>query len=361
MTNLSYLAFSHFLGIGPMKFKAIKDKFGQVDKGYWAKQKDLKEILGNSLTEKFIHFRRHFDSQKKLKELREKNITVIDCDNKRYPPTLKNISDPPICLYIKGNVEFFDFEKEFFLAIVGTRRPTSYGEQIVRKLTADLGAAGFNIVSGMALGIDALAHRAALEAKAKTIAVLGCGVDIVYPALNFQLYQEIIKKRSLIISEFPPGQTVLKGLFIARNRIISGLVKGVLVVEGARDSGSLITARYAAEQGRVVFATPGPITSQMSEAPNILLKQGAKLVTSVEDILEEFNLRFLPQKTKETEAKLTPKEKEIYKRLKFQPKLVDELVEETKISVNIILNLLSALEIKGIVQKNQNGRYQIIL
>src|SRR3989338_348038 len=164
-----------------------------------------------------------------------------------------------------------------FFAIVGTRKPTSYGIQVARKFAYELTEAGFIIVSGMAMGIDTVAHQAALDAGGKTVAVLGCGVNIIYPAINYQLYHNIIKSGGAVISEFPPDQTVLKGLFISRNRIISGLSKGVLIAEGGEFSGALITAKYAGIQGKDVFAVPSSINSEMASAPNLLIKQGAKI------------------------------------------------------------------------------------
>jgi DNA processing protein len=230
---------------------------------------------------------------------------------------------------------------------------------LAKKFASHLASMGIIVVSGMALGIDSLAHWAALNSLGKTIAVLGCGVDVVYPPSNRGLYQEILKKGGLIISEFPPGRTVLKGLFVARNRIISGLSSGVLVIEGAKDSGALITARYAAEQGKEVFAPPSPLTSPMSEAPNFLLKQGAKLVTDVSDILNEFNLNISPKKKKDLTKDLSDDERLIFESLSVLPKTIDDLILETKIPVDKILNLLSILEIKGVVEKNKEGKYQI--
>lgn len=282
------LSFSHFLGIGPIRFSHLKKHFKSVKKAYFANEKDISKVVGMELGRKFIIFRNRFDPEKKLKELAKKEITVLSVDDSHYPISLKNIKDPPICLYIKGSVKTLSFSRLF--SIVGTRKPTLYGIKVAKKFSYELTRLGFTIVSGLAYGIDTVAHKTCLNIKGKTIAVLGCGVDIVYPAENRQLYEDIIDNNGAIVSEFPPGQTVVKGLFIARNRIISGLSSGVMVVEGTKQSGSLITARFAAEQGKEVFAPPNPITSEMSVAPNTLLKLGAKLVTSVEDILEEIKL-----------------------------------------------------------------------
>lgn len=356
-----YVGFSHCLGIGPMRFLALLKQFGDVEKAYKASKKDIAEVIGTNWAEKFVKFRADFNPEKKLEELKRKNIEVIPLFMNSYPKSLKQISDPPICLYVKGDINKYDFEKQYFFAVVGTRKPTPYGEQVAKKFASELAQAGFVIVSGMAIGIDTIAHKQALEARAKTIAVLGCGVDVVYPPSNFKLYNEIIKKGGLIVSEFPPGHTVLPGLFVARNRLISGLAKGVLVVEGAKDSGALITARYAVEQGKEVFAPPGPLTSEMSAAPNILLKQGAKLVTSIEDILEEFNLKLVPKKKEEIEAELEGDEKIIFAILRNEAKLSDEIVNQSQLSIDAVLNILSMLEIKGIVEKNSEGKYQIKL
>jgi len=361
MNNLEYyLGFSYFLGIGPQRLSLLLQNFSDVKKAYLAAKDELVNVLGKKLTEKFIQFRNQFDPKKELEKLKEKGISVLSQDDNQYPQSLKKIADPPICLYIKGNFSNFDFEKDFFLAVVGTRRPTSYGETLTKKFASQLASMGIVIVSGMALGIDSLAHWAALNSLGRTIAVLGCGVDLIYPPNNRGLYQEILKKGGLVISEFPPGRTILKGLFVTRNRLISGLSSGVLVVEGGKNSGALITAKYAAEQGKEVFAPPSPINSPMSEAPNFLLKQGAKLVTDVSDILDDFNLKITPKKKNNLAKELSDDERLIFESLTILPKTVDDLILETKIPISKILNLLSILEIKGLIEKNKEGRYQVI-
>ncbi len=248
-----------------------------------------------------------------------------------------------------------------FFAIVGTRKPTSYGIQVARKFAYELTEAGFVIISGMAMGIDTVAHQAALDAGGKTIAVLGCGVNIIYPVSNRGLYENIIKTGGAVLSEFPPNQTVLKGLFISRNRIISGLSRGVLIAEGLKDSGALITARCAGEQGKEVFAPPSPITSDMSQAPNFLLKQGAKLVTSIEDIMEEFDMKITPRKKEDIRKNLTEIGKLIFDILSKNPQTVDDLAIGLSKTVPEILNAISVMEIEGIVEKNQEKKYQIKL
>lgn len=354
-----YLGFSHFLGIGPVRFGTLMSHFGDVEKAYGVTKQELSKLIGPNMAEKFVVFRSRFDPSKKLAELKQKSITVLTQEDELYPSILKNISDPPICLYVKGDLKGFNFSEDYFFAVVGTRKPTAYGEQIAEKFASELAQAGFVIVSGMAYGIDAKAHWAAIKASGRTVAFLGCGVDIVYPGVNKGLYEQIIKTGGLVISEFPPGQTVLKGLFVARNRLISGLSSGVLVVEGAKDSGSLITARYAANQGKEVFAPPAPLTSEMSQAPNLLLKQGAKLVTSIEDILDEFQLTVSPKKKEEIVLNLNKEEKMIFDVLTKEPKMTDEIIMDTNFEIGQMLNLLSILEIKGVIEKNSAGKYQI--
>lgn len=347
------------MGIGPMRFNALLNQFGNVERAYKADKKELRELFGGVTIENFIQFRSEFNPQEKLKEFKQKKITVLTREDKRFPRQLKEISDPPICLYVKGDIKRFDFAKDHFISVVGTRKPTSYGQQITRKLVAGLADAGFVIVSGMAMGIDTIAHQTALDWQTKTIAILGCGVDIIYPPINQKLYMKIVNGGGVVISEFPPGMTSLRGLFIARNRLISGLATGVLVVEGGEDSGALVTAKHAAEQGKEVFAPPAPITSDMSAAPNILLKQGAKVVTTVEDIFQEMNLQIFPKRQQEILADLDDEEKKIMELLQREPYLSDQLVAETKLSINLILRKLSQLELKGKVEKNNEGKYQI--
>jgi DNA processing protein len=211
--------------------------------------------------------------------------TSILIRSSRYPRLLKEIPDPPVLLYVRGTGSKINLEKT--IAVVGTRHVTAYGREVTIRLVKDLVARGFTIVSGLAYGVDAIAHQTAIETGGKTIAVLGCGIDIIAPARNTDLYWRIIHGNGAVVSEVPPGIRPDKKKFVTRNRIISGLSLGVLVTEGARQSGSLITANYASEQGREVFAVPGPVTSRYSGAASFLLKNGAKLVESVDDIIEE--------------------------------------------------------------------------
>lgn len=351
-----HIAFSHFLGIGPVIFRKLVDHFGDVKSAYLAKNNHLKKVLGLKLAEKFIEFRKKFKTDSIEDTLFKKNIQVLTCADKEYPKSLAHISDPPICLYIRGNAKIFA-ENDLFFSIVGTRRVTSYGEQIAQEFASQLAQYGFVIVSGMAIGIDAVAHWATINASGKTVAVLGCGVDVIYPQDNSKLYHTIAQTGGAVISEFAPGMFVLPGLFVARNRIVSGLSRGVLVVEGTEKSGTLITARFAAEQGRDVFAPPSPITSYSSRAPNLLLKQGAKLVTSVDDILEEYDIKITKKDKKNLLEGLHGLDRQVMEILVNESLMADELCLKLKKPISEILNSLSLLELSGFIKKDDQGKY----
>lgn len=223
------------------------------------------------------------DAVAQREKLLQAGAELVPITDPRYPPRLKEIFDPPPLLYAKGRLELLG---SLMLAVVGTRRPTAYGNAAATRLSQDLATAGLTIVSGMARGIDTAAHRAALDAKGDTIAVFGCGIDELYPVENRKLAKEIAEK-GLILSEFPMGTPPYPQNFPVRNRIVSGMSLGVLVVEGGEYSGSAITAKLAAEQNREIFAVPGNITSKMSWGPNLLIKQGAKLVQEWNDVVAE--------------------------------------------------------------------------
>ena len=223
-----------------------------------------------------------FDTAIRLQErMKAEGIGLLSLLDPQYPPMLRHIFDPPVCLFYKGELECLALTA---VAIVGTRRPTPYGTSVATRFSRDLAQAGACVVSGMARGIDTAAHRGALDAGGPTIAVFGCGVDIIYPTENKQLAEQICRT-GLVLSEFPPGSPAYPQNFPIRNRIVAGLSSGVIVVEGKEFSGSTITARLALDQGREVFAVPGNITSAMSLGPNTLIKQGAQPALSAEDVL----------------------------------------------------------------------------
>lgn len=310
-----WVALSVFPGIGPVRFRLLLDYFGSAKAVWRAPLQELKNIkLGEKLSEQFDHFRKTFVVDSYIEQLHNAHVAVLVLSDDRYPPLLKQISDAPFLLYIKSGKTTGKIDLTKTIGIVGTRHVTPYGRDVTQRLVAGLVTRGFTIVSGMAYGVDAVAHRTAIDNGGKTIAVLGCGVDIIAPPTNAGLYHAIGEEGyGAVISEMPLGLRPNKGLFPVRNRIISGLSLGVVVMEGADDSGALITARNAAEQGREVFAVPGPITSLYSKGPAKLLKNGAKLVESVEDVIEELGLtqlrRGTPYKAKRIHELKTQEEK----------------------------------------------------
>lgn len=354
-----YVAYSHFMGIGPHKFSTLMSLFPDMESAYWASQKELGQAVGVNLAARFIDFRNSFNIHEKLEDMASCRIRVITREDPRYPPQLLNLTDPPICLYAKGNSEVVDFSNNAFFSIVGTRSPTSYGLYI-SELFATALASHFVIVSGLALGVDYSAHSAALDAGGKTIAFLGCGVDIPSPRENTDLYNRIIDSGGLILSEFPPGMISLKGHFVSRNRLVSGISSGVLVVEGTKRSGTLITARYAAEQGKDVFAPPAPINSDKSEAPNMLIQNGAKMVLSPSDILEEYGFGGAVRAGRTINLEgFCEDEKKVVSILLNEPQRADDIIVSAGLAPVQAMNLLSILEVKGTIIKNADGRYAL--
>lgn len=351
------LGFSYFLGIGPVRLKKMIEAVGSLKKAYFLPENDLALLLGDKLGKNFTAFREHFDPVKKLEELKAENINILDWNNKEYPQQLKTIADNPICLYIKGDIKKTAINNNICFSIVGTRKPSSYGQYVASKISSELVNSGLMLVSGMAAGIDSVVHQTVIKQGGKTIAVLGCGVDLIYPSLNRKIYEDIVRGYGLVISEVPPGRMVNKGLFVARNRIISGISQGILVIEGLKNSGTLITARQAAEQGKDVYAIPSPITSPLSEAPNVLIKQGAKLVSSSQDILEDFGLG---ESTSKKSINTNSVFDYILEIIKNEPKCPDEISKISRQTINKILQDLSIMEIDGVVVRLNDGKYQAL-
>lgn len=282
-----WIWFAQIRGIGPIRKKALLDEFKTPEKVYKATRKKLLEIKG--ITEQLVdNIEKSKDVEliKKYEAYINKNsIKLVNIIDEEYPENLRQIYDPPITLFCIGDVSLL---KKTSIGIVGTREPSSYGKIVAERFAEELCENDITIVSGMAKGIDACAHIGALKSNGKTIAVLGCGVDIIYPSENVKIYNDIAKK-GLIVSEYIIGTKPEAQNFPPRNRIISGLSSGVLVVEAKKKSGTMITTDFALEQGRELYVIPGNITSENSEGTNNLIKQGAKVVTEINDILEDFS------------------------------------------------------------------------
>ncbi len=288
-----------------------------------------------------------------LKQTGNHALTLHD---ERYPPLLKEIANPPAVLFVRGNIELL---KQPQIAIVGSRNPSAQGQQIATDFAATLASFGFVVTSGLALGIDAAAHRGALQAGGHTIAVAGTGPDRVYPARHKELAGEIVKQGA-IVSEFPPGTAAVANHFPRRNRIISGLCIGLLVVEAARQSGSLITARQALEQNREVFAIPGSIYNPLARGCNALIREGAKLVETSDDILEElgeYNQRYELNVPENLQSELDLEQQNLLNLIQFSPTTVDYLVQQSGLAVEIISSMLLVLELKGYIASAPGGNY----
>jgi len=293
-----FVAFSVFEGIGPVRFKLLLDFFGSAQAAFTAPENILKQIgLGEKLVESFIGFKKSFNFDSYFLRLKQLGIEAVCDAEKSYPEFLKEIPDRPFVIYIKTKNPLFvplsvkggvrgGFRS---IAIVGTRQMTSYGQQVTEKLTRELVQNKFIIVSGLAYGVDRVAHETTISNGGITIAVFGTGLETVYPRDHQYLAERIVDSGGVLISEIPPFGQISKGTFRARDRIISGLSLGVVVTEASERSGSMITASNAAEQGREVFAVPGPIDSPLSAGTALLIKKGAKLVYNVQDILEEIS------------------------------------------------------------------------
>jgi DNA processing protein len=370
MTNgelFAYVGFNVFPGIGPARFSLLIDYFGSAEAAWKAAEKELLRVhMPERIVREFVSFRRGFngeDGKEYFRKLEQSGVVILTKKNPKYPKLLSQISDAPYVLYVKGKRSEIPINLDRTIAVVGTRRITAYGREVTRSLTTELVACGFTIVSGMAYGVDAVAHTAAMDAGGKTIAVLGCGIDIIAPPSNTALYHRIAGGGGAIVSEVPLGIRPAVGLFPARNRIISGLSLGVVVTEGADDSGALITARNAGEQGREVFAVPGPITSAYSRGPARLLKNGAKLVESVDDIMEELGITHHPktynhQRSREY-AGLTKEEETLVMILTKDTASIDELVRVSGLTTQVVSATLTVLEMKGIVKSTGDNLYRL--
>ncbi|PKL52248.1 MAG: DNA-protecting protein DprA [Nitrospira bacterium HGW-Nitrospira-1] len=345
--------------IGPVTGRKLLAAFGCPENVFKANASDLLSVNGIS-RERAGHIRKFCqwdEVEKYVRTMEKKGISAVPYQDDRYPEALKNIDDAPLVLYMKGE---YHPDDRFAIGIVGSRKHTPYGESVTQRIAGELSAAGFTIISGLARGIDTLSHESALAAGGRTIAVLGSGPDVCYPPENRGLTERIAAS-GCVISEFVPGTMPNKENFPRRNRLISGLSLGVLVVEATDKSGSLITAGYALEQNKEVFSVPGNITSQNSEGTNKLIKQGAKIVLKTNDIIEELApvLKGYIRTELKERVKLEGEENRLCSMLSMEPKHIDLILRESGLAVNQLLNLLLSLELKGIVKQAGGKRFYI--
>lgn len=339
-------------GIGSRRFNRLLEMYDSPINVWKASDEDIMaraDKLGKNVACNIIHYRHERYLKEAAKSLQIPGVRVIIPTDAEYPWILKQIYDPPAVLYCRGN--YMDFSKPT-ISIVGSRNPTKYGRQIAEKIAFELASAGVTIISGLARGIDTMAHLGALRAKGNTIAVMGSGIDVIYPPENKKIFSDI-EMHGTIISEYPPGTRPLPGNFPARNRIISGLSNGVLVVEAGSKSGALITVDFALEQGREVYAIPGNIDSSQSMGTNNILKQGAKLVTSAEDILEDLDIKGNSSIKMSSAApiQLDIFETQVYNALEEGEKHLEELASITNMDIAKLNAVLTMMEIKGIVKQ----------
>lgn len=345
-----WLGFNKTKGIGPAKVRALIDHFGSLADAWNANELQLQRIgIDRRSVQSILSARDELDLDHEMGRIESAGIELLVWDSPSYPRYLKEIPGPPPVLYVRGDLNEID---QWAVAVVGTRRFTTYGRQIAQELVSGLVRSEVTIVSGLARGIDAIAHKTALEMGGRTIAVLGSGLDNIYPPENRDLAAQIVEGNGAIVSEYALGVKPEAKNFPPRNRVISGLSLGVVVVEAGERSGASITAGFALEQGRDVFAVPGNINSPASAGTNRLIQQGAKLVRSVNDILEELNLTMIPEQTAvQLVMPESAEEAMIISHLSHQPIHIDELTQLAELSSAEISSTLTLMELKGMVQQ----------
>ncbi|HSM57998.1 MAG TPA: DNA-processing protein DprA [Candidatus Sulfomarinibacteraceae bacterium] len=361
MTDLKYwLGFNLVKGIGPAKLQALLDYYGDIATAWRASKADLARIgIDRRAIKTFVETRSTTDLDAYLARVNNSGAKVLTWESPDYPRYLREAPAPPPVLYVAGDLLEAD---RWAVAVVGTRRKSDYGEQVTRELVSGLVHNNVTIVSGLARGIDFIAHDTAVKQGGRTIGVLGSGIDHIYPPEHRNLARKIVKeRRGAIISDYPLGTEPESKNFPPRNRIISGLTLGVLVIEAGKRSGALITANYALEQDREVFAVPGKITSYRSAGTNRLIQQGAKLVTQVEDILEELNLTMVPQQVAvQMVAPESAEEVALLEHLSPEPLHIDELCRASGLDMSKVSSTLALMELKGMVQQVGGMRYALL-
>ena len=354
-----WIAFNHISGIGAVRAGQLLKFFGSLEDAWKAPGSDLlRSGIPEKITERIIDFRSKTDPVHLLDSILERKISVCIRPEPEYPRLLKEIDNPPMVLYYVGTLPDRDMK---LMGIVGTRKMTAYGQSVASELGTFLAENGIGVVSGLARGIDGAAQSAVVEAYGKTYAVLGCGVDHIYPPEHRNLAREIVRNGA-VISEYPPGTRPDRVNFPQRNRIISGMSSGVIIVEAGEKSGSLITARFAAEQGREVFVVPGNITAVQSRGANRLIRDGARPFYEKRELLEFLQTWQAdePQKMNKPlqEAFSSPEDKVILELISDEPKHIDEIVRESGMPLSKISSSIVLLELKGLVIETAPQTYR---
>jgi DNA processing protein len=345
-----WVALSKAPGIGPARMRRLLDYFGSAQEAWSATYSDLVQAgLDARTAEAVAASRREMDLDAEMERLEKAGVRALTLESEGYPKRLLEISDAPPVLYVLGELTEAD---EWAIGVVGTRRVTSYGREAATRLSSGLAESGVTVVSGLARGVDTIAHKAALDAGGRTVAVLGSGLDVIYPYENRQLVNRVVSDGlGAVVSEYSLGTQPDAMNFPPRNRIISGLSLGVLVVEAGEKSGALITVTFALEQGRDVFAVPGPITSHMSDGTNNLLKLGAKCVTSARDMLEELNMDMISEHIEAVRSLPSdPTERMLLGFLQDSSQHIDELTDKSGLPASTVSAVLTMMELKGMVR-----------
>jgi DNA processing protein len=360
LEELAYwISFSRVMGIGPVRFQLLLDFFQEDVASAW--QASIKDLVAAGLDQRtidsFLRQRIAIDPPHELKRLEKLRIEVITWKDANYPPLLRKIEYAPPVLYVCGQLAQDDLR--YTIGVVGTRKMSAYGRQVTEYLTTELVKGHITVVSGLALGIDTVAHTTALDQGGRTIAVIACGLDTIYPPANYHLARRIVdSNQGVLITSFPLGIRPEPGNFPARNHIISGLSLGILVTEAPKKSGSIITANSALTQGREVYAVPNSIFSSSGAGVNKLLQDGAHPVTNVSDILEHLNIHAVPPDDEVPPREpQTEEERILLTLLTREPQHIDELTRTSQLAANTVISTLTILELDGIVKQVGNMQY----
>lgn len=358
-TRKYWLGFNHVAGVGPLRMAALRRHFSSLEDAWLATDRDLRQAgLDSRAIKNLQEARNSLDLDSLQHQLDELGASALTLDDLDYPSVLKELPDAPPVLYMRGTLTT---EDEWSVAIVGTRKASAYGRDMAYQLARDLAHEGITVVSGLALGIDAAAHKGALDAGGRTIAALPCGIDRTYPPAHRTLARTIAEHGALV-TEFPPGTNAVAKNFPPRNRIISGLSLAVIVVEAPLKSGALITADFAAEQGRDVFAVPGQSTTPSSRGSNTLIQEGAKLIMGVDDVLSELNLTRSVVESRTEARKIAPENAEealILQYLSDGPQHIDDLCRSCELPTALVSSTLTLMELKGLVRQIGGMQYTL--
>jgi DNA processing protein len=343
-----WVGFNLIKGIGAVRFQNLLKIFGDPQTAWHAPEDALRSTgLSQKIVDNLLSLRSQVDLEQIWDSIQAKGIQVLTWEDSEYPSRLKEIDQPPPVLYVRGRIQV---EDEWAVAVVGTRRITNYGRQMTEELAACLAQNGVTVVSGLARGVDAVAHQAALNAGGRTLAVLGSGVDRIYPPEHRRMAESIIQQGA-VISDYPPGSPPEASNFPPRNRIISGLSMAVIVIEAGETSGALITASFAAEQGRDVYAIPGNVRAPQSIGTNRLIQKGAFPLLEVKDLLENLNLTQVAEyKAARTVLPADPTEAQLYEIIGLEPLHVDEIGEKSGMPIDRVSSTLALMELKGMVR-----------